>query len=66
MGGVSINRERMAEGLTEGRDATRSGRVSISFAGEISLSLGCEASHRLMAMVPASRTTALRSAPTYP
>lgn len=66
MGGVSMNRERIAEGLTAGREATRSGRLNDKSDGLPEVPSGCEASQRLIAVVPASRTTALKSAPTYP
>lgn len=58
----------MAEGRTDGSDAARSSRVNASWDGEdVSPEFGsggCMDNQRFMAVVPASRTTALRSAPT--
>lgn len=70
MGGVSMNRERIADGRTVGSASERSDgvnfRVIIVAAGSALNAGGVYVIHRLMARVPASRTTALRSAPTYP
>ena len=67
-GGSSAKRDRRADGLTEGRQATRSEKVKESVASADGKSGvrddGFETNQRLIAVVPASRTTALRSAPT--
>ena len=66
-GAESKNTERSAEGLTLGNEDRRSAVVSSGFElGEVAGSVVCAVTQRLMAIVPASRTTALRSAPTYP
>ena len=69
-GGVSRNRERIAEGRTVGRASERSDgvnfRVVVESAGSAEDPGGMVIIQRFMARVPASRTTALRSAPTYP
>jgi hypothetical protein len=58
--------DRIAEGRTVGSDARRSGSVNSKFGEEDGAADGLVASHRLIAIVPASWTTALKSAPTYP
>lgn len=58
--GVSMKTSRIAEGRMDASEAERSCRVS---RGSTS-SAGCEASHRLIATDPASRTRDERSAPT--
>jgi len=60
--GISTSRERMADGLTEDNDDVSSAIVKI---GSTSLALADDVSiQRLIAIVPASRTIAERSAPT--
>lgn len=69
IGGNSAKSDRRAEGRTEGKEAERSARVSVRVTSDDSESKGecdSDAKKRLMAIVPASRTSALRSAPTYP
>jgi hypothetical protein len=65
-GGNSKNSERNAEGRTDGSDAWRSAMVNVNRGGEIDETAddGFSANHRFIASVPASRTTALKSAPT--
>jgi len=63
-----MNRERMAEGRIDGSEVARSSKVKTSWDDEESSSAadseGCVDNQRFIAIVPASRTTALRSAPT--
>jgi hypothetical protein len=65
-GGVSRNTERIADGRMEGSDAARSSEVSFSCKDLLVANEdgGCKDSQRFIATVPASRTTALKSAPT--
>ena len=60
-----MKRGRIADGLTKGNAATRSLSSRVSGMDELAiLWLGDMLSQRLIAIVPASRTMALRSAPT--
>lgn len=64
---MSRKRERMAEGRTDGSEAARSSRVNTRDGEDVSPEFesgGCMDNQRFIAVVPASRTTALRSAPT--
>lgn len=65
-GAESRNTERSADGLTVGKEDMRSAVVSsgVDPAGEAEGSAGWVIIQRLIAIVPASRTTALKSAPT--
>ena len=65
-GAESRNTERSAEGLTLGNEDSKSAVESSGFELEAAGSAAWAVIQRLMAIVPASRTTALRSAPTYP
>ena len=72
-GGNSAKSDRNTDGRTEEREVDRSERVSVNVVGSADCMGGKEeeecdldANQRLMAVVPASRTIALKSAPTYP